>query len=389
MRRSRNMFYNNGSRFCKRSLQVLILAPLTRKITSKITAARPRLIFDLVTGLKKRGHKISILGTKDSFIPGVKIIPVIKKSFYELYSSFENPFYAHTSFLIKLAKMAEKLSPNFDIIHNHTQPEFINLLVDENLKTPMVTTLHMAMSAELDKIFSLFPKSRIICASKAAKKLAKKTKIYKVIYHGIDTDLYKFFPKKEDYLLWIGRLAKSKDEKGNFMDPKGVRWAIKLARETNSKLLLAGNVEDPEFFKRDVKPYLSKKIKWVGPVSFEQPLSKKQVAKLMQKAKVFLMTTQLNEAFGLVMAEAQSCGTPVIGFDRGPVSEIVIDGKTGFVVKPKEGISGLKKALKNIDKIKPEDCRKNVEKNFSLEKMIDNYEKTYQEVIRSTKQQAI
>ncbi len=363
-------------------MKILILAPLTRKVAPEITAARPRLIFDLVTGLKKRGHKVAILGTKDSRVPGVKIIPVIKKPFYELYSSFENPFYAHTSFLVKQAKIAEKISANFDVIHNHCHPEFIPLLLEKSIKTPIVTTIHAQMTPEFDEVLSLFKKSYFICISKAAKKLTKKTKIYKVIHNGVDTKLYKFSAEKEDYLLWIGRLGKAKDKKGNFMDAKGVRWAIKLARETNSKLLLAGNVEDPEFFEKDVKPYLNRKIKWVGPISFEQPLNKKQVAKLMQKAKAFLMTINWYEPFGLVMAEAQSCGTPVIGFDRGAVPELVVNGKTGFVVNPKNGIQGLKKALKNIDKIKPGDCRENVEKKFSLEKMINNYEKTYQEVIR-------
>ena len=105
-----------------------------------------------------------------------------------------------------------------------------------------------------------------------------------------------------------------------------------------------------------------------------------EVVKLMQKAKAFLMTVNWYEPFGLVIAEAQSCGTPVIGFDRGAVSELIVNGKTGFVVKPKQEIAGLKMALKNIDKIKPMDCRKHVEKNFSLEKMVQNYEQTYKEI---------
>ncbi len=375
------MSYNNESRFCKRSLRVLIVALLKRKISSKMTAARPRMIFDLTSGLLKRGHKVSILGTGNSFIPGAKIIPVIPKSFVEL-EPFENPFYAHTAFLTKMAKILEKIGNNFDIIHNHCYPEFINLLVEKNIKTPIATTIHAQMTPEFDETLSLFKKSYFICISEAAKKLVKKTKIYKVIHNGVDTNLYKFSPKKEGYLLWIGRLSKAKDKKGNFMDPKGVKWAIKLAKETNSKLLLAGNVEDPEFFERDVKPYLSKKIRWIGPVSPEQPLTKKEVAKLMQEAKAFLMTINWYEPFGLVMAESMSCGTPVIGFDKGAVSELILDGKTGFVVKPKEGINGLKKALKNIDKIKPGDCRKHVEKNFSLEKMVENYEKTYYKILR-------
>jgi glycosyltransferase involved in cell wall biosynthesis len=363
-------------------MKILIVPLLKRKITPKITASRPRVIFDLTKGLIERGHKVFLLGTQNSKIAGAKIIPVIKKSFVEL-EPFENPFYAHTSFLTKQTKILEKIGNNFDIIHNHCYPEFLPLLVANRIKTPILTTIHAQITKELDQALSLFNSLQnvfFISISKAAKRLVKKTKIFKVIYNGIDTNLYKFCEKKEEYLLWIGRLSKAKDKSGNFLDPKGVRWAIKLARETGSKLLLAGNVEDIEFFNRDVKPYLSRRIQWVAPISKEQPLSKKEVAKLMQKAKAFLMTVNWYEPFGLVMAEAQSCGTPVIGFKRGSVEELVKNGKTGFVVDQKEGIEGLKRALKNIDKIDPKNCRKWVEENFSLEKMIANYEKTYFEI---------
>jgi glycosyltransferase involved in cell wall biosynthesis len=360
-------------------MKILIVPPLKRKITPRITASRSRMIFDLVSGLLKNGNKVSILGTENSFVPGAKIIPVIPKSFQEL-GPFENPFYAHNSFLAKQAKTLEKIGNNFDVIHNHCYPEFSPLLLSGNIKTPILTTIHAQMTKELDEALSLFKNVYFVVISKAAKKLVKKTKIFRVIYNGVDTNLYKFSPKKDDYLLWIGRLGRARDRKGNFIDAKGVRWSIKLARETNSNLLLSGNVEDIKFFEKDVKPYLSKKIKWVGPVSPEQPLLKKEVSKLMQKAKAFLMNVNWEEPFGLVMAEAQSCGTPVIGFKRGSVPELVKDKKTGFVVPVKEGIRGLKNALKNIEKIKPEDCRKNIEKNFSLEKMVENYEKAYKEI---------
>jgi len=366
-------------------MKILIVSLLKRKLASRITAARPRVIFDLVSGLLKKGHKVSILGTGNSRVPGAEIIPVIPKAFVEM-KLFENPFYTHTAFLTKMAKILEKIGNNFDIIHNHCYPEFINLLVEKNIRTPILTTVHAQVTPELDATLSLFKKSYFICISKAQKKLAKRTKIYKVIYNGIDTNLYQFSPKKEDYLLWIGRLSKAKNKKGNFLDPKGVRWAIKLAKETNWKLLLSGNVEDLEFFKKNVKPHLSKKIKWIGPVSPEQPLTKKGVVKLMQKAKAFLMTVNWYEPFGLVMAEAQSCGTPIIGFNRGSVSELVVNGKTGFVVEPKEGIGGLKRALTKIDKINPKDCRLYIERRFSLEKMVENYEKTYKEILKHEKE---
>ena len=102
----------------------------------------------------------------------------------------------------------------------------------------------------------------------------------------------------------------------------------------------------------------------------------------MQKAKVFLMTINWYEPFGLVMAEAMSCGTPVIGFDRGAVKELIVEGRTGFVVPPEKGIEGLKEALSKIDQIKPQDCRNHIVNNFSTEKMVDNYEKTYLDILR-------
>ena len=185
-----------------------------------------------------------------------------------------------------------------------------------------------------------------------------------------------------DYLLWIGHLARGKDKRGNFRDIKGVRWAIELANAARSRLKMVANIEDMDFFNKDVRPHLSARIKWVCPLSEEQPLSKKQVAKLMGKAKAFLMPVNWQEPFGLVMAEAMSCGTPVIGFARGSVKELVKHGHTGFVVNPKEGLNGLKKALARIEQIKPRDCRNWVEKNFSLQKMVDNYEKTYQAIIK-------
>ncbi|MEK7597340.1 MAG: glycosyltransferase family 4 protein [Patescibacteria group bacterium] len=362
-------------------MKILIVSLLKRKVTPEIPAARPRVIYEIASGLVKKGHQVSLLGTADSRIPGVEIIPVIEKGFVEM-PVFENPFYAETAYLVKLAKKIEKIGNDFDIIHNHTYPEFINLLIAKNIKTPIISTVHAQAFPEYDEVLSLFPECYHISISEAHKKLFKKAKIYKVVYNGVDTNIYSYQEKKEDYLLWLGRLSKAKNPDGTFMDPKGVRWAIKLAEETNSKLMMSGNIEDMKFYETDVKPHLSDKIQWVGPLSSELVLTKPEVAKLMQNAKAYLMPINWYEPFGLVMAEAMSCGTPVIGFNRGAVSELIVDGKTGFVVPPESGIDGLKKALSKIGQIKPQDCRDHVVNNFSTEKMVDNYEKTYLEILK-------
>lgn len=364
-------------------MKILMAAPLRRKISPSITASRPRVIYEIVNELLERGHQVSILGTGDSNVPGAAIIPVIPNSFNEL-PAFENPFYAETSFLVKQVKKIEEIASDFDIIHNHTFPEFINLLAEDLIKTPMVTTIHAQATPELDEILSKFPNANLVSISYAHKKLFQKAKINYVVYNGIDTNLYAFSDKKEDFLLWIGRLSKAKDKEGNFMDPKGVKWAIKLAQETDSNLILSGNVEDEEFFNNDVKPFLNNKIQWIGPISPEQPLNKEEVVKLMQKAKAFLMTINWPEPFGLVMAEAMSCGTPIIGFDRGSVSELVVDARTGFVVSTKDGLGGLKKAVAKINTIDYQDCRRHVEKNFTIKKMVDGYENIYKKLLNVT-----
>ncbi len=360
-------------------MKILILAPLERKITPKITAARPRVIFDLVSELIKMGQKVSILGTRNSKVAGAEIIPVIEKGFYEMSGKFENPFYAWVSFLVRQAAMAQKISGKFDVIHNHSKPEFINVLAGKNFKAPMLSTLHLPITKEADQTLSLFPEAKLVCNSRTAKKAAKKTKIFKVINLGVDSNIYKLSEKKDDYLLWLGRLSQAKDEKGEFMDPKGVKWAIQLAERTNSRLILSGNVEDQRFFNKEVKPHLNSKIKWRGRISFEQPLSKLEVARLMAGARALLMTTQLEETFGLVMAEAMSCGTPVIAFNKGAVPEVVQHEKTGFVVKPND-IKEMERALNKIETIEPKKCRQWVEKKFTIKKMAENYLNAYQEL---------
>ncbi|MFH0979419.1 MAG: glycosyltransferase family 4 protein [Candidatus Roizmanbacteria bacterium] len=361
-------------------MKILVVSLLKRKVTPDMLASRPRIIFEIVSGLVKKGHQLTLLGTGDSHIPGVEITPVIEKDFVSM-PPYENPFYAETAYLVKLAKKIEEIGNNFDIIHNHTYPEFINLLISKNVKTPIVSTIHAQYFPELDDVLSLFPNTYLISISQAHRQLFKKTKIYKVIYNGIDTNIFSYQEKKDDYLLWLGRLSKAKNPDGSFMDPKGIKWAIKLAQETGSRLMLGGNIEDMDFYNKDVKPHLSDKIKWLGPVSSELTLTKPEVAGLMQKAKAFLMTINWYEPFGLVMAEAMSCGTPVIGFNRGSVKELIVDGKTGFVIIPEKGIEGLKEALGKIGTINSKDCREHVLKNFSTETMVDNYEKTYNEII--------
>jgi len=357
-------------------MKILQVSLLKRSITPEMTASRPRMIYELTKGLLAKGHEVTIAGTGDSYVPGADIVSVIPKSFTEL-PAFENPFHAETAYYQLLAKKVEALAPEFDIIHNHVFPEAPLLLIGERIQTPMVTTVHVQATDVLDEALTAFTNTHLISISQAHKSAFRKAPINEVIYNGIDTDLYAFEAQKEDHMLWIGRLSKARNTDGSFMDPKGIKWAIALSEKTGIPLKLSGNVEDMKFFDQEVKPHLSEKIEWIGEVSSEQPLSKEEVVRLMQKAKVYLMTINWDEPFGLVMAEAMSCGTPVIGFDRGAVKEVIRDGVTGFVVPPEEGVDGLAGALEKIHTIKPEDCRTHVTEHFSVTSMVDAYAELY------------
>lgn len=362
-------------------MKILLVSTLKRRVGPDVFASRSRIIYQLASKLAEKGHKVSILGTGDSQIPGVETIAVIEKGWVDLPPA-ENNFLREISSLVQLNNKILEIQDRFDIIHNHTYPDYFPSIVEKELQKPLITTLHALYDGYMDDLLSTFNKTCLVALSNAYKDLYKKAKINKVIYNGVDTNLYSFNNKSGDYLLWIGRLPKGKNPDGSFIDPKGVRSAIKLAKETGQSLFLLGPCEDKKFFEQDVLPFLNEKIQWVGEVSTEQSVPVEKVVGLIQNAKAFLMTVNQDEPFGLVMAEAGSCGTPVIAFNRGSVAEVIRDGVTGFVVDPSTDVEGLKDSLSKLDTIKREDCRKHIEENFSLDKMVSEYELLYQELAK-------
>lgn len=369
-------------------MKILLVSTLKRKVTKEEFASRSRIIYQLGEGLAKRGHLVSLVGTNDSYIPGVTTVPILPAGWVDLPPT-ENEFAREVATLIQMGKKIVDVSSDFDIIHNHTYPDFFTPSIAKDVSIPMLTTMHALAEDYIDDVLHDLPNSHYAALSKAYATLYSKTKIEHVVYNGVDTSLYAFSPEKKDYLLWLGRLPKGKNADGTFIDPKGVRWAIQLAQKTGQKLLLGGVVEDPAFFEKDVKPHLADTIEWVGEVGPKQSIPIEKVVELFQNAKAFLMTVNQPEPFGLVMAEAMSCGTPVIGFNRGSVPEVVADGVTGYVVDYEKGVNGLVEAVNTMNSLSAEEytamveaSRKRVEDNFTVEKMVENYEKVYEKIVK-------
>lgn len=375
-------------------LKIALLAPLKRSITPQTTVSRNRVILELAQGLAKKDHSVTIFGTSDSQVPNVEIVGVIRKGLVDLPPS-ENPFYTDTAYITHAIMKLISEQERFDVIHNHMYPEFLPLVGSNLFEKPLVTTVHSQVTPELKMALAdTYGSSILVSISECARKALSLNS--RLVYNGIDTNFFvpTTLPQKS-YLLFVGRMSKAK-ENGKFMDPKGVTSAIAVAQKTAEFLKIAGNVEDRKFYDELVAPHLSQKIELVGEVSSEQNLSREEMLVLHQNAKALIFPINWEEPFGLVMVEAMACGTPVIAYNRGSVSEIVRDGLIGFIVEPedskqgskwiikKKGMAGLIEAVKRIGEIDRKDCRKYAQENFNVSKMVDGYERIYQQVLKKS-----
>jgi glycosyltransferase involved in cell wall biosynthesis len=185
------------------------------------------------------------------------------------------------------------------------------------------------------------------------------------VYNGVPLDTYEFRADIDEGapLVFLGRIA----------EIKGVHTAVEVARQTGRSLVLAGNVpageSEQSYFRERIEPHIDgDQIRYVGPVNDEEK------NKLLGGAAAFLMPIEWEEPFGIVMAEAMACGTPVIGTRRGSVPEVVEDGVTGFVG---ESVDDLVDAVGRIDELSRSATRRRCERLFSDRAIVDAYVALY------------
>lgn len=201
-----------------------------------------------------------------------------------------------------------------------------------------------------------------------------------VISHGINFDKFEFSDQSDNLLSWFGRISKL----------KGLEDAITVSKALDKKLVIYGYKDDTAYFDSKIMPLLSENIKLIENNFAE---------KLHNHSKVLIFSTRAEESFGLVSIEAMACGTPIIAYARGAISEVVQDGLTGFLVNPSDddirgdwivkqtGIEGLKEAVEKVYALTGEDykqmrihCREYVEKHFSLKQMMESYTQVFKRI---------
>jgi glycosyltransferase involved in cell wall biosynthesis len=255
-----------------------------------------------------------------------------------------------------------------DVVHLHVQWLSVTSPLLRLLGRPTVLTLHADIGGSLiPQVVKRF-NVRLIAVSYAQKRRmeARGFNVHDVVYHGIEVKRYSFLREKDDYLVYLGRIDHS----------KGTHVAVRVAREAGESLVIIGPIADKEYFKRYVEPYIDDhNIMYVGEVDFNTKV------KYLSMAKAMLYPVQYEEFFGIAMVEALACGTPVIGSARGSVSEIVKHSVTGYLVNNEDEMIN---AIKNVDKLSPNECRRDAEERFSASKMAEKYKEIYEKLL-STK----
>jgi glycosyltransferase involved in cell wall biosynthesis len=316
-----------------------------------------RIINYMITELQQRGHTISLFAHKDSKTTADYFYP---------YSSVNQNMAGVIANTLNISRLAIKRP---DVIHSFGRLAYLTALLP--LSIPKIMSYQREPTiGQIKKAVSLSAKNSLMftgCSNYIADQIAPHAQS-EAVFNCIALNDYKFQPQvNEDApLVFLGRIEAL----------KGTYDAIQVAKQSGKKLIIAGNIPGyaQAYFNEDVAPYVDgEHITYIGPVNDTQK------NELLGKAAALLMPVKWNEPFGIVMAEALACGTPVIGLKGGATTEVVVDGINGFICND---VNQMVTAVKNIATIDRKVCRDDAEQRFSSTVIAQQYEDLYSQMIK-------
>ena len=343
-------------------MKIAMVAPPWFKVPPEGYGGIEVVVSLLTEGLIDRGHEVTLFTISGS-ITKANIFNFFDQEMKHYLDSPASDF-LDIALTHSLASYIEISRGKYDIVHDHTWKE--GLCSAAFIDIPIVHTLHAPFSEENKRFYSLFKgdsKVHFVNISDYQQTCLPSLNYAATVYNGVDLSKYTYSEDKEDFFFYIGR----------FNEAKAPHLACEVAEKLGAKLILAGKVNkeaERSYFDQYIRPHLSENIRFIGELGHWS----REKMDLLSRGKGYLFPIQWDEPFGITMAEAMACGTPVVAFKRGSVPEVVTHEITGFVVQTMDEFID---AAKHVGEINPQKCRERVEDMFTARVMVDNYEQVY------------
>ena len=306
----------------------------------------------LTEGLVARGHEVTLCASGDSRTSAHLISTYPEAPTPRMLEALPEVLHALSSY-------DALRDVDLDVVHDHT---LSGPVIGTSRGLPLVHTLHGPFSDEFCWLYGhLASQIGFVSISDYQRRTFPHLAYLGTVHNAIDVGAIPFREDKDDYALFLGRLNPD----------KGAHLAIEVARRLGIRLLMAGKVNEPierRFYEQVIQPLLGPDVQYLGEVGNETK------AALLAGARMVLFPITWPEPFGLVMVEAAAAGTPVVAFRNGSSPEVVVDGRSGFVV---DTLEEMVEAARRIDKIDPAECRAVALERFDVPRMVSEYEEAY------------
>jgi glycosyltransferase involved in cell wall biosynthesis len=352
-------------------MRIAQVAPPFESVPPTNYGGTERVVSLLTEELVRRGHDVTLFASGDS-TTSARLIPTVDTALWRQAETREPLVY----WSITLGEVYRRAARGaFDVIHSHL--DFLTFPCAALIDTPTVTTLHGRLDLpDLPRIYARFPAMPLVSISDSQRQPIPLANWIGTVYNAVETVGLTFHPQGGDYLAFLGRISPD----------KGLDRAIAIARRAGLPLKIAARMPlansddattqaDWEYYRTVIKPLLREPgIEYVGEVNDAQK------ADFLGNACALLFPIDWPEPFGLVMAEALACGTPVIARRRGSVPEVVTDGVTGLIGETDEDLVELCQRIQSISRAA---CRADAVRRFPPAAMVDGYEAVYRRLLRS------
>jgi glycosyltransferase involved in cell wall biosynthesis len=330
--------------------RIAVLSPVAWRTPPRQYGAWETVASNVAEGLVARGWDVTLFATADS-VTSAKLHAVVERGYEE-----DSGCDAKVAEYLHISEAFEHAA-EFDLIHSHY--DFMALAYTRLVKTPVLTTIHGFSSPRIMPMYERHRDGYFVSISDSDR--APGLNYLATVYNGIDLSLYPLRTHGGGSLVFLGRIHPD----------KGVHLAIEVARKSGLPLLIAGIIQDRAYYREQVEPHLSETIRYIGPVDVAGKND------LFAQARALLHLNTIPERFGLVLAEANAAGVPVIAMDLGSCGEVIRDRQTGFLVS---GVNEAVQCLRRIDEISDRACRRRVQECFTVETMVTAYERVYQTI---------